>query len=224
MSSKLFLHLLGVSGENWGCWTSIYVRGKKQWYALWLLWLVSHCSRNGVLSNVQLKLYCSLDKFQETSESISLDPWILVANMYKCIYIWDIREQERLAKDSSAPDVIFKSLLYRPEKLHRIASPISHFTFIPVGISRHHRIIFLSLFSDPSPSPHPIPFFMPFRAFRAVSQFVFLFACLFFRLMLPSVSLTIPVIISICQVLGLKLYPSLPRNYRPAGEATFSRS
>lgn len=222
MSSKLFLHLFGVSGENWGCWTSIYVWGKKHWCALWLLWLVSHCSRNGVLSNVRLKLYRSLDKFQETSESISLGPWVLVANinMYIYIYMYDIKEQERLAKDSSAPDVFFKSLLYRPEKLHRLSSPISHFSFIPVGISRHHRIIFLSLFFSPVHSP-----------FRALSSFPGSFAicfsfCLFvfFRLILPSAFSTIPVIVSTCQVPGLKLYPSLPANYRPAGEATFSHS
>lgn len=90
--------------------------------------------------------------------------------------MYDIKEQERLAKDSSAPDVFFKSLLYRPEKLHRLSSPISHFSFIPVGISRHHRIIFLSLFFFPL----SIPPFVPFRAFRAVSRFVFHFGCLFF--------------------------------------------
>lgn len=85
------------------------------------------------------------------------------------IYIRGIKEQERLAKDSSAPDVIFKSLLYRPEKLHRIASPISHFSFIPVGISRYHTIFFFF-----HPSPHSIPFF------RALSSFPGSFALCFF--------------------------------------------
>lgn len=134
--------------------------------------------------------------------------------------MYDIKEQERLAKDSSAPDVFFKSLLYRLEKLHRLSSPISHFSFIPVGISRHHRIIFLSLFFFPCPFPLSCPFELSGQ-FRDL--FFILFVC-FFRLILPSAFSTIPVIVSTCQVPGLKLYPSLPANYRPAGEATFSHS
>lgn len=90
--------------------------------------------------------------------------------------MYDIKEQERLAKDSSAPDVFFKSLLYRPEKLHRLSSPISHFSFIPVGISRHHRIIFLSLFFFPCPFPLSCPFELSGQ-FRDL--FFILFVCFF---------------------------------------------
>lgn len=55
--------------------------GENLRYGLWLLLHVSHCSRNGVLSNIQLNLYCCLEEGQGTRQSISLDLLILVAKI-----------------------------------------------------------------------------------------------------------------------------------------------
>jgi hypothetical protein len=65
------------------CQLSIYAfaEGENLRYGVWLLLHVSHCSRNGVLSNIQLNLYCCLEEGQGTRQSISLDLLILVAKI-----------------------------------------------------------------------------------------------------------------------------------------------
>lgn len=103
---------------------------------------VSHRSRNGVLSNVQLELYRSWDKFQETPIGIGFDPGILVA---KTDLYHKTEAEKQAATGSSAPAAVFQPR--SPDQTGcAVASPISQLAFILFGTSRHRRIPFSPFF------------------------------------------------------------------------------